>query len=991
MNIFNNLIEQKLSSYSNVNMTFLKEYINYYQNNKILIITSNISAAEQLAIVLKELKPELYLQEDLIYQGINLSEELKIKNIDFFKKINNKKIIITNTTGFMDNLPSNKLIEENSFPLEVDTVINLNKLMTFLNEKGYQRTSVVEAGGFFAIRGLVIDIGIDTENGIRIILDDDQILEIKKFNYSNQITFEKINQIMLMPLVVNGDSNLFNIYKPDNCILFNELQIKEKIKLLFESGYNTTNADLLKKTNYISINEYIGENDIGITKIDFRLENISSLKNYKQKLILNTSRNKLKKINQIFDDYQILNNVSQHLSNVNVIFNAFVDNFIYNNVVYINLEIVDQISKKTKTKELSNDNNFILSFDVGNYVVHERYGIGQFDGLVELTVNGKNKEYLKILYHGSEKLYVPAEKIKYLNQFIPVGDIKPRLNKIMNNEWEKTKARVKVYLQEVSKEIIKYAALRKSKKGLVYKKYKDLEEAFSADCPFILTKDQDSAWQNIQDDMGSDIIMDRLVCGDVGFGKTEIAFRAIFKAIVNGYQVMYLCPTTVLARQQYLKACTRFANFAVNIKMYDRTIKKSESSKILTDLANQKIDLIVGTHRLLGENVKFNNIGLVIIDEEQRFGVELKEKIKALRAEIDIISLSATPIPRTLQMSLVGIKDISIINTPPLLRLPVLSYVLPYNEYLIKDVVENELQRGGQVFYLQNKIINMEETYNRLKKLLPKARITYIHGRDNKASVEDKLLKFINFEYDILIATTIIETGVDIPNVNTIIVENAENLGLGQLYQLKGRVGRSSKQAYAYLLIAKNKILSDEAAARLNSIKQLSALGSGVEIAKRDLAIRGAGNILGKEQAGFINSIGINLYNKMLEKELTQAHEEEIIYDKPLLNIATNVLNDYSDDPKIRLLMHELVNKIKDLNTYILVKGEFEDRFGPVNEALNDYCLSLWFEELARSKGIIDIKESATTYELILKNERIKLLKKEYNNIIKLIEFLNNR
>lgn len=988
MKIFEDIINKSCNTYSNINITFLEEYIEKYKNDKVLIITSNIATAEMLFTNLKKTKIHLYLQEDLVYQGISLSKELKINNAKLLNNLANSKVIITNVTGFLDQLPSIKNIQKNGLLLQKNSTINLNELINYLNDNGYQRTSVVESGGFFAIRGLVFDIGFDNNYGIRIILDDDKVLEIKKFYYLNQLTFDKIPELELMPLALEGDSNLFELYKPDKCLLFNEMQIKEKLNLLIDSEYNLNNADLLLNTGKIVMNEYIGENDIGITKIKFNSNDLNSLIKNKQKIIFNISKEQLPKIDKIFENYQIINHSSTNLSKINVIYNGFCDDFIYNNVIYVNLE-KNLALKQNRPKIASN--NIKFSFTVGDYVVHERYGIGQFIELTQLVINGKSREYLKIAYYGSEKLYVPVEKIKYLSKFTAIGDIRPRLNKIMNNEWEKTKARVKTYVKEVSKEIIKYAALRKSKPGLVYTESKDLEDAFSLDCPFILTEDQEAAWSDIKKDMESSIIMDRLICGDVGFGKTEIAFRAAFKAIASGYQVMYLCPTTVLAKQQFIKAKARFANFAINIEMYDRTVNKTKSLKIIENLINKKIDFIIGTHRLLSKDVNFNNIGLVIVDEEQRFGVELKEKIKMLREEVDIISLSATPIPRTLQMSLVGLKDLSIINTPPLERLPVLTYVLPYNEFLIKDVVENEMQRGGQIFYLQNKIIKIEDTYSRLKKILPNARITYIHGQDYKPNIENRLTQFINLEYDVLIATTIIETGVDIPNANTIIVENAENLGLGQLYQLKGRVGRSNQQAYAYLLFGRNKILSDEASARLNSIKQLSSLGSGIEIAKRDLAIRGAGDILGRKQAGFINAIGIDLYNKMLEQELNKDEElKQEVYDKPLLNIATNVLNQYSDDPKIKLLMHELINKINDLSTYLLVKNEFSDRFGKVNKDLDDYFLSLWFEELAREKGIINLNETPTLYELIWPNKNIKLLKKDYFSILKLIEFLNS-
>ena len=512
------------------------------------------------------------------------------------------------------------------------------------------------------------------------------------------------------------------------------------------------------------------------------------------------------------------------------------------------------------------------------------------------------------------------------------------------------------------------------REGYAFSKDTELQKQFDASFEYTETKDQLLAIEQIKNDMESRQPMDRLLCGDVGYGKTEVAFRAVFKAIMDSKQVLYLCPTTILSNQQYQNALVRFKDFPVNIGLLNRFTSPKEKKRILSELENGTIDFVIGTHRLLSNDIKPKDLGLLIIDEEQRFGVTHKEKIKEYKSNVDVLTLTATPIPRTLQMSMIGIRSLSLIETPPVDRYPVQTYVIEENKQIIKDAIYKEMSRNGQVFLLYNHVDSIERKVSEIQNLVPEARIIFAHGRLTKEELEDRMIAFINHEYDILICTTIIETGIDIPNANTLIILDADHFGLSQLYQIRGRVGRSNKIAYAYLMYSPSKMLNEVAIKRLNAIKDFTELGSGFSIATRDLSIRGAGDILGSEQAGFIDTVGIDLYLKMLQDEISRLKgitpKEEIIQnEKPLLNVSTHISNNYTDDDQLKISIHKEINTIDSLDKLKEVQLDLEDRFGKLDEDVIIYMYQEWFEKMAKELGIEKVNYTKNSLELVVSED----------------------
>lgn len=537
---------------------------------------------------------------------------------------------------------------------------------------------------------------------------------------------------------------------------------------------------------------------------------------------------------------------------------------------------------KKKSQYSGQKINSLSEISVGDYVVHEKYGLGIYRGMEKIESDGITKDYINIEYKDASNLFVPASQLELIQKYSNLSARKPKLNKLGGTEWEKTKSRVRSQVQIAAQDLVKLYAERQAKEGYAYGKdtvwQKEFEELF----PYEETEDQLSAIEDTKRDMESHRIMDRLICGDVGYGKTEVAIRAAFKAVMDSKQVVYLVPTTILAQQHYNSFKERMEHYPVEIAMLSRFCTPKEQKRIFDGLKNGTIDIVIGTHKVLSKNIKYKNLGLLIIDEEQRFGVKQKEKIKQLKKDVDVLALSATPIPRTLHMSLAGIRDMSVLEVPPVDRRAIQTYVMEYNEELVREAIERELGRGGQVYYVYNRVNNIDEVAAGLQRLLPNATVEYAHGQMGERQLETIMSGFINKEIDVLVSTTIIETGLDIPNVNTMIIQDAQLFGLSQLYQLRGRVGRSNRTAYAFLMYRRNSILKEEAEKRLKAIREFTDLGSGFKIAMRDLEIRGAGNLLGAEQSGHMESVGYDLYCKMLnEAVLTMKGEQQevdIIY-----------------------------------------------------------------------------------------------------------------
>ena len=611
-------------------------------------------------------------------------------------------------------------------------------------------------------------------------------------------------------------------------------------------------------------------------------------------------------------------------------------------VILLTEEDITGPKKRVVKRKWDGFDEFLNSFKdltIGEWVVHIEHGIGVYRGITELKIGQYTKDFLVIEYQGGDRLYVPIDDLHLVQKFIGGEKYKPKIDKLGTQYWANTKKRVRKNVEDIAKELIELYAEREIAEGHQYPPDDELFREMESRFEYEETEGQIQAIEDVLGDLRSLKPMDRVICGDVGFGKTEVALRASFKAVMDNKQVAILVPTTILAQQHYKTLLERFRDYPVNIEMLSRFRSKEEQRDIVEDVKKGKVDIVVGTHRILQKDLDFHDLGLLIIDEEHRFGVKHKEKLKGMKKNVDVLSLSATPIPRTLHMALTGIKDLSIINTPPLDRIAVKTYVVKFKDELIRKGIMNELQRDGQVFFVHNFIHNIGVVYDHLVRLLPDARIAVAHGRMEGKHLEKIMLDFIDRKYDILLSTNIVESGLDIANVNTIFINNAHRMGLADLYQLRGRVGRSTKQAYAYLLVSKEEILTKDATLRLKIIEELTELGSGFHIANYDLEIRGAGNLLGKEQSGNVNLIGFELYCDMLEDAVKQVKDkattvEEEIVTEMNLPIDAYIPDVYIEDSTQKLLTYKRLSKIRDESGLKDMEEELKDRFGEIPQPL---------------------------------------------------------
>ena len=609
----------------------------------------------------------------------------------------------------------------------------------------------------------------------------------------------------------------------------------------------------------------------------------------------------------------------------------------------------------------------------GDYVVHDQYGIGQFVDIESRTINGITSDYLRIVYKGNDELLVPLNQFSLVRKYVSKEGVIPKLHKLGTNQWQKTKQRVEENVEQLAGRLLELYAERENEIGFAFSKDDEMQKEFAETFEFDLTPDQAKAIEEVKSDMESKKPMDRLLCGDVGFGKTEVALRAAFKAINDNKQVAYLCPTTVLSAQHYKTFKSRLQDFPGRVELLNRFVDEKTQKEIVNDLKEGKVDILIGTHRILSGDIVYKDLGLLIIDEEQRFGVEHKEKIKELKKSVDVLSLSATPIPRTLQMSLIGLRGLSTLDTPPSNRYPIQTYVVHKSENLIKEVIMRELERNGQVFYLYN---NVEEIYNvasKIRKNIPYANVEVAHGQMSSGQIEDVMYRFYNNEINVLVCTTIVETGLDIPNANTIIVDNAQNFGLSQLYQIKGRVGRSDRIAYAYFLVPEKKQLSETASKRLDAIKEFTSLGSGYKIAMRDLTIRGAGDLLGPKQSGFIDNVGLDLYLSMLAKAIKKKRgevlEEEKTLEKINIPISSAIPDSFNENDYEKLAMYHELDKIdnkKDLLNYYL---KVEDEYGHLPKEVESLFEKKKLELLYNLHYIDSVTSKNSKFEIVLTKE----------------------
>ena len=621
----------------------------------------------------------------------------------------------------------------------------------------------------------------------------------------------------------------------------------------------------------------------------------------------------------------------------------------------------DKKINKTKKKYSGAKIQSFLELAPGDYVVHEQHGIGVFKGVEQIVLEGISRDNLKIEYADNNVLYVNINQMDIVQKYVGAEGKVPKLSKLGGSEWKKSKAKVKGAIQNIAKELVKLYSQRQYSRGFCYETDTIWQNEFEAMFPYEETGDQLNAIEDVKKDMESDKIMDRLICGDVGYGKTEVAIRAAFKAVQNSKQVAYLVPTTILAQQHYQRFAERMADYPINIELLSRFRTQKQIKKSLEGLASGKVDIIVGTHRLLSKDVKFKDLGLVIIDEEQRFGVTHKEKLKQLRTQVDVMNLTATPIPRTLHMSLIGIRDMSVLEEAPVERKPVQTYVIEYSEDFIKDAINRELSRGGQVYFLHNQVKNIEEKAHRIQELIPHGRVAFAHGQMGERDLEQIMLSFIEGEIDILVCTTIIETGLDISNANTIIMNHADRMGLSQLYQLRGRVGRSNRLGYAYLMYQKDKVLKEVAEKRLQAIKQFTELGAGFKIAMRDLEIRGAGNLLGAQQHGHMESIGYDLYCKMLAEVVSEERGDEVPeeYETTIeIKINAYIPSSYISDEIQKLDIYKKIASINNETDYLDVQEEIEDRYGNIPLSVYNLLDIALIKALAHELYIVLVSEN---------------------------------
>ncbi len=637
-------------------------------------------------------------------------------------------------------------------------------------------------------------------------------------------------------------------------------------------------------------------------------------------------------------------------------------------------DIFTQRHRKKKPR-FRHEGNRIAGFSelkIGDYVVHESHGLGIYQGIEQVSVDGVTKDYMKISYRDGGNLYIPATALDTIQKYASKDSHTPKLNKLGGQEWTKTKSRVREAVDVIAQDLVDLYAARSSRKGYEYGKDTVWQTEFEELFPFEETEDQEKAIEDTKRDMESDKIMDRLICGDVGYGKTEIAIRAAFKAVQEGKQVVYLVPTTVLAQQHYTTFVQRMKDYPVRIDLLCRFRSPSEIRTTVRDLANGSVDIVIGTHRVLSKDVKFKDLGLLVIDEEQRFGVSHKEKIKKIRKNVDVLTLTATPIPRTLHMSLIGIRDMSVLEEAPQDRLPIQTFVMEYNEELVREAISRELARDGQVFYVYNRVSTIADMAAFLRTLLPDARIAFAHGQMKESELERIMYDFVSREIDVLVSTTIIETGLDIPNVNTMIIHDADRMGLSQLYQLRGRIGRSSRTAYAFLMYRRNKILKEEAEKRLLTIREFTELGSGFKIAMQDLEIRGAGNLLGERQSGHMNAVGYELYCKLLNEAVRRKKGEVVSEEETVtvdLDIDAFIPDTYISSEEQKIDVYKRISCISSEEEKNDMTDELTDRFGHIPAPVSNLLEVAYLRTMARTVFVTDITQKPAGIEFKVKSD----------------------
>lgn len=930
--------------------------------------------------------------------------------------------IITTMDAFLDGMACPRDIREQRISLNAGDVSDMTELETKLSGLGYERESQIESPGQYAVRGGIMDIfPLTEEMPVRIEFWGDEIDSIRSFDVESQRSVENLETVTIYPASENWREDLetvsFLSYFPEKktlLLLDEPLRLQETSEAVekeyFHSLENREKSgaeepDTEKLTVYQTkdiiarMNQYSG---IGMTTLESRCglfhvrktfsiqakgvnpynnsfelltRDLARLKREKYRVILMSgSRTRAKRLAEDLRDYDLSSFYSEDMERqvnpgeILVCCGYAAEGYEYPMLKFVVISEADIFGRRKKKKRRKRyDGQKIQDFTElkpGDYVVHENHGIGIYEGIEKIEVDKVVKDYMKLSYADSGVLYIPVGQMDLIQKYAGSDARKPRLNKLGTVQWGRTKSQVKKAVQAVAEDLVKLYATRQQSEGFVYGPDTVWQKEFEEMFPFEETEDQLQAIEDTKHDMESPKIMDRLICGDVGYGKTEIAIRAAFKAVQEGKQVVFLVPTTILAQQHYNTFVQRLKDFPVRIDLLCRFRSAAQQKKTVEDLKKGLVDIIIGTHRVLSKDVKFKDLGLLIIDEEQRFGVTHKEKIKKLRENIDVLTLSATPIPRTLHMSLIGIRDMSVLEEAPQDRMPIQTYVMEYNDEVVREAIERELSRGGQVYYVYNRVGDIADVAGKLQRLLPDASISFAHGQMRERELEDIMYDFINGDIDVLVSTTIIETGLDIPNANTMIIQDADRFGLSQLYQLRGRVGRSSRMAYAFLLYQRNKLLKEVAEKRLSAIREFTDLGSGIKIAMRDLEIRGAGNLLGEAQSGHMEAVGYDLYCKMLNEAVRQLKggREEAVFSTSIdLNIDAYIPESYIRNEYQKLDIYKRIAAIETEEDLDDMTEELIDRFGDIPRKVQQLLRIASLKGLAHRAYVTSVEQKGET------------------------------
>jgi transcription-repair coupling factor (superfamily II helicase) len=969
-----------------------------------------------------------YPAKDLLFFQADIHGNLLIRQrMKVIKALLEEKelTVVTSIDGCMDFLESLEKIKEQLIHYESDSTVDIEQLKNQLVALGYERVGQVEMPGQFSVRGGIVDIYCLTEeNPWRIELWGDEIDSIRSFDPESQRSLENLEELTIYPAVEHiGDKDMVSFldyFPEERTIIFldepnrltekggaveeeyrqSRMHREEKGSRNLPENWLCSFEQLqkeLNKRNCISVcalepkqagwkvreKFYLEVKSISAYNNSFELL-VKDLHQYKKQgyriALLSGSRTRAERLAKDLQEEGLAAFYGQDYDReicpgeIMVVYGHAKKGFEYPLIkfaVMTESDIFGQEQKKKKKKNYSGSRiQDFAELSVGDFVVHEKHGLGIYRGIEKVEVDRIVKDYIKIEYRGGSNLYIPATQLDCLQKYSGADAAKaPKLNKLGTQEWNKTKSKVRGAVKNIAKELVELYAVRQEKEGYVCGPDTVWQREFEEMFPYEETEDQLSAIEDAKRDMESTRIMDRLICGDVGYGKTEVALRAAFKEVQESRQVAYLAPTTILAQQIYNTFVQRMKEFPVRVELLCRFRTPAQQKKAIEDLKKGQVDVIIGTHRILSKDVQFKNLGLLIVDEEQRFGVTHKEKIKQLKKDVDVLTLTATPIPRTLHMSLIGIRDMSVLEEPPMDRMPIQTYVMEYDEETVREAINRELRRGGQVYYVYNRVTDIADVALRIAKLVPDARVDFAHGQMSERELENVMYSFVNGDIDVLVSTTIIETGLDISNVNTMIIHDSDRYGLSQLYQLRGRIGRSNRTAYAFLMYRKNVMLKETAEKRLAAIREYTDLGSGFKIAMRDLELRGAGNLLGAQQHGHMNAVGYDLYCKMLNEAVKEAkgiHTMEDFETSVDLNVDAYIPDSYISNEFQKLDIYKRIAGIETQQDYDDMLEELLDRFGEPGKAVLNLLAIAKLKAIAHQGYVTEIKQTGKTVRFTL-------------------------